>query len=155
MDSHYLWLKSLHLFGVMIFMGNIIVTGWWKYMADRTRNPQVIAFAQRQVTLTDYVFTATGAAIVLAAGWTAAAAQGLPPLFWLSWGLGLFTASGIIWAAILIPVQHRQAKMAREFEAGGIIPAEYWQLCRRWVIWGVIATVLPLINIYLMVVKPS
>jgi uncharacterized membrane protein len=154
LDHHYLWLKSLHLFGVMIFMGNIIVTGWWKYMADRTRNSQVIAFAQRQVTLTDYVFTASGAAIVLAAGWTAAASQGLPPSFWLSWGLGLFTASGIIWAAILIPVQHRQATMAREFEASGIIPAEYWHLCRRWVIWGVIATVLPLFNIYLMVVKP-
>lgn len=155
MDNSYLGWKSLHLFGAMIFMGNIIVTGWWKYMADRTRNSQVIAFAQRQVTLTDYVFTATGAAIVLAGGWMAAASQGLPPSFWLSWGLGLFTASGIIWAAILIPVQHRQARMAREFEVSGIIPVEYWRLCRLWVIWGVIATVLPLFNIYLMVVKPT
>jgi len=39
---------------VVAFLGNIIVTGWWKLMADRTRDPRVIAFAQRQVTTTDY-----------------------------------------------------------------------------------------------------
>ena len=35
----YLLLKSLHIFGVVIFLGNIIVTGWWKVMVDRTKNP--------------------------------------------------------------------------------------------------------------------
>ena len=29
-------------------------------MADRTRDPKIIAFAQRQVTLTDWVFTFGG-----------------------------------------------------------------------------------------------
>lgn len=60
MDSSYLTLKSLHLAGVAIFLGNIVVTGWWKAMADRTRDARIIAFAQRQVTLTDWVFTAEG-----------------------------------------------------------------------------------------------
>jgi uncharacterized membrane protein len=41
----YLLLKSLHILGVVLFLGNIIITGWWKAMADRTRNPVVIAFA--------------------------------------------------------------------------------------------------------------
>lgn len=53
MDNPYLLIKSLHLLGVILFVGNIIVTGWWKVMADRTGNPAIIAFAQRQVTLTD------------------------------------------------------------------------------------------------------
>jgi catechol 2,3-dioxygenase-like lactoylglutathione lyase family enzyme len=37
-------------------------------MADRTRDPTIIAFAQRQVTLTDFVFTAGGVALILATG---------------------------------------------------------------------------------------
>ncbi len=157
MDDSYLWLKTLHLFGVMIFMGNIIVTGWWKFMADRTRNPQVIAFAQRQVTLTDYVFTSGGAAILFAAGWGNAALHGMDVLQinWLSWGLWLFTASGVIWAAILIPTQMRQERMAREFAISGNIPPAYWGLCKRWNIWGTLATLLPLLNLYWMVLKPS
>lgn len=157
MGESYLWLKSLHLFGVMVFMGNIIVTGWWKFMADRTLNPQVIAFAQRQVTLTDYVFTAGGSAILLAAGWSNAAMHGMDvfQIRWLSWGLWLFSASGIIWLAILIPAQIRQERMAREFGVSGSIPPEYWRLCRRWNIWGAIAVLLPLMNLYWMVLKPA
>jgi uncharacterized membrane protein len=157
MDDSYLWLKTLHLFGVLLFMGNIIVTGWWKFMADRTRNPQVIAFAQHQVTLTDYVFTAGGAAILFAAGWGDAALHDMSVLqvHWLSWGLWLFSASGVIWVTVLIPTQRRQARMAREFFESGIIPPEYWRLCRNWNIWGAVATLLPLLNLYWMVFKPS
>ena len=157
MDDSYLWLKTLHVFGVVVFLGNIIVTAWWKLMADRTRNPQVIAFAQRQVTLTDYVFTAGGAAIILAAGWGNAALHGMDvfQIHWLSWGLWLFSATGLIWVAILIPIQVRQARMAREFSGTGTIPAEYWHLGRLWAIWGFILTLLPLIALCWMVMKPS
>ena len=52
----YLFLKTIHLVGVVIFVGNIVVTAWWKVMADLTRDPKIVAFAQRQVTLTAYAF---------------------------------------------------------------------------------------------------
>jgi uncharacterized membrane protein len=157
LDDSYLWLKLAHLLGVTLFMGNIIVTAWWKLMADRTRNPEVIAFAQRQVTLTDYVFTAGGAAILLAAGWGNAVLHGMDVLHvkWLSYGLWLFSATGIIWVAILLPVQMRQARMARRFAQDGHIPAEYWRLGKIWAIAGFIATLLPLANYFLMVLKPN
>ena len=41
----YLFLKGIHILGVILLLGNIIVTAWWKIMADRTRDPRVIAFA--------------------------------------------------------------------------------------------------------------
>lgn len=152
----YLWLKTLHLLGVVMFLGNIIITGWWKFMADRTRNPQIIAFAQHQVTLTDYVFTAGGAALLLAAGWGNAALHGMDifSMRWLSWGFCLFSISGLIWVAVLIPIQIRQARMARQFAQGSSIPETYWKLGKRWYVWGSIATVLPLLNLYWMVFKP-
>ena len=35
--------KVVHLAGVVIFVGNIIVTGIWKVMADRTQDPRIVA----------------------------------------------------------------------------------------------------------------
>lgn len=155
-SNSYLLLKSAHLLGVVMFLGNIIITGWWKFMADRTLNPQIIAFAQRQVTLTDFVFTAGGAALVMAAGWGNAALHGMEihSIRWLSWGFWLFNISGLIWVAILIPVQIKQAAMARVFASNNEIPDEYWALVKRWYLWGSIATLLPLFNLYWMVFKP-
>ncbi|WP_018986429.1 DUF2269 family protein [Methylophilus methylotrophus] len=156
MQNSYLWLKSLHLLGVVLFLGNIIVTGWWKAMADLTKNPVIIGFAQRQVTLTDYVFTAGGALILLVAGVVNVVVHGMPlSLTWLRWGLGLFVLSGLIWLFILIPTQIAQAKIAKTFVQGSVITDRYWLLCQRWYIWGLIATLLPLCNLYWMVFKTA
>ena len=156
MGNTYLVLKSAHIFGVILLLGNLIVTAWWKLMANRTKNPSIIAFAQRQVTLTDFVFTAPGALLAILAGdsmaynfigdsWS---------IEWLTWGRSLFIASGIIWISILIPTQIKQARLARNFANSKSIPDEYWKLSTRWNIFGTIAVVLPLINIYWMVFKP-
>jgi uncharacterized membrane protein len=152
----YLLLKSLHIFGVVIFLGNIIVTGWWKVMADRTKNPSIIAFAQRQVTLTDYIFTLGGVIIIVATGIGNATLHGMDyfAIKWLLWGYWLFIASGIIWVVILLPVQIKQAKMAKQFSETQQIPELYWKLERIWIIFGILATILPLANLYWMVFKP-
>jgi uncharacterized membrane protein len=50
---------------VVLFLGNFIITAWWKMMADRTHNPSLIAFAQRSVTVTDWLFTTGGSLVVL------------------------------------------------------------------------------------------
>lgn len=147
-------LKSLHLLGVVLFVGNIVVTGWWKVAADRTRNPVVVAFAQRQVILTDWVFTLGGAVLLGVGGVVNALRAGLPlTAGWTGLGHGLFLASGLVWGAILIPVQMRQHRMARGFSGGGDIPACYWRLGRVWLFWGAVATLLPLAAIPVMVWK--
>lgn len=154
MEAHQIY-KALHLFGAVIFLGNIIVTGWWKAQADRTRQPVVIAFAQRQVTLTDWMFTFGGALLAVAAGYADALSRGLPlDAPWLVWGQGLFLVSGLLWIGILMPVQVRQARLARGFAAGGPIPDAYWRLNRVAVATGITATLLPLANLYFMVFKP-
>ncbi len=148
--------KVVHLFGVIVFLGNIIVTGVWKVMADRTDDPQIIAFAQRLVTLTDWIFTAGGVALILvgAYGMALVGHLDLRATTWLFWGQTIFVASGVIWIAVLIPTQILQARQARAFASGGKIPDSYWRHGRRWAIWGAIATVIPLANLYFMVFKP-
>ncbi len=139
-----------------MFLGNIIVTAFWKAFADRTGEPRVIAFAQRLVTLTDWVFTAGGVLLILvgAYGMAFIAGLNLHGQTWLVWGQILFVASGVIWVLILIPTQIVQARQARAFTTGGAIPDRYWALNRRWMVWGIVATLLPLANLYFMIFKP-
>jgi len=117
MDNSYLLLKSVHIFGVILLLGNIIVTAWWKFMADKTRHPSVIAFAQRQVILTDFVFTAPGALMAILAGDYMAytSMTNTWNIQWLTWGRSLFIASGVIWITVLIPTQIKQSRLARSF----------------------------------------
>lgn len=151
----YLALKSLHILGVVLFVGNIVVTGWWKVMADRTRHPAIVAFAQRQVTLTDWIFTFGGSGLVVVGAYANVYLHDLPlDAPWLVWGQVMFFASGVLWVAILIPLQIRLARLARGFAGGGAIPDEYWRLNRVWLWVGILATVLPAANLYFMVFKP-
>jgi uncharacterized membrane protein len=152
----YTTFKSIHMLGIVLFLGNIIVTGLWKSFADRTQNPVVIGFAQRLVTVTDWVFTFGGVILLVIGGYGMANVAGLDlrSTSWLVLGQGIFLASGVIWVAILIPIQIRQARLAHDFENGGEIPALYWRLNRHWLFWGILATVIPLANLYVMVAKP-
>jgi uncharacterized membrane protein len=150
----YLILKSIHILGVIIFLGNIIVTGWWKVMANRTKNPIIIAFAQRQVILTDYIFTTGGVILILIGGLGNAMNMAFFELRWLLWGYGLFALSGLIWLLVLIPIQIKQAQMAKQFSETEVIPDSYWRLEKMWRIFGALAIILPLITIYWMVFKP-
>lgn len=170
MPESYLFFKMLHVLGVVLFLGNIIVTVWWKTMANRHGDPMVIAFAQRQVTLTDYIFTFSGVVLILIGantmfsttdsdttansfmswgGWL------FSDVYWVARGGLLFVISGIIWVAILIPIQVQQARMAKVFERGCDIPDKYWRLNTYWIFWGLLATFLPLLNLYLMIFKPQ
>jgi uncharacterized membrane protein len=82
-------------------------------MADRTDNPRIIAYAQRLVTLTDWIFTAGGGAflVVGAYGMAFVAGLDLQGTTWLVWGQALLAISGLIWVFILIPTQlHRLDK---------------------------------------------
>ena len=157
MNQTYLVLKCIHILGVVLFLGNIIVTAWWKTMADMNGDPKIVGFAQRQVTLTDFVFTGGGVLLIIVGGVgnTTRFHMDLVHTHWLYWGRWLFTASGLIWVFVLIPVQIMQARIARGFESGGPIPIRYWRLGRIWMTFGVTATLLPLANLYWMVFKPS
>ena len=73
--------------------------------------------------------------------------------YWLRWGIGLFIASGIVWIAVLVPTQIAQMRLARGFAAGSDIPDAYWKLARHWNLFGAVATALPFLNLYWMVVK--
>jgi uncharacterized membrane protein len=154
--SHEAWL-ALHILGVILFLGNIVVTAVWKTLADRTRSPHVVAFSQRLVTVTDIGFTATGVVLIVVSGHVMAEDYGgvFSGPTWLTVGWSLFLASGVIWVGALVPIEVMQARLARLFRDQATIPDRYWRLSALWSLFGTVATVLPLLNLYFMVFKPD
>lgn len=149
-------LKFLHVLGVVLLVGNVTITAFWKVFADRTDDARIVGYAQHLVTLCDWVFTLGGIALIIVGGYGMAAINHLH-IFeerWLILGQILFLVSGLIWVVLLIPYQIRQGRQARDFHKNGTIPLSYWRDARLWLIWGIIATVPLVAAIYVMVTKP-
>lgn len=155
-SGNYQLYKLIHIVGGIILLGNIIVTAVWKTLADVTKEPKIVAYAQRLVTITDFAFTLVGVFLVLVTGYILAENfGGVSGQSWLIKALSLFSASAVIWIVILIPVQVMQSRMASAFQNGGTIPQRYWVLSRIWAIVGSIAVILPFTVLYFMVFKPQ
>ena len=148
--------KTLHVIGVVILVGNVTATSIWKVFADRTGNVHVMAFAQRLVTITDWLLTVPGIVLIMVGGFGSTWAAGVSPFgsSWLRFSELLFVLAGVIWLAVLVPIQMRQARSARGFVVSGIVPGEYRRDARRWLWWGISATVMLLGAVVLMVAKP-
>lgn len=147
--------KFLHVVGVVVLVGNVTITAFWKAFSDMTRDPKIVAHAQRGVTVSDFIFTVIGIVLVMVGGYGAAIVKEIPLFssFWLVAGQILFAVSGTMWLGILIPIQIRQARLARSFADSDQIPERYWRDARSWLIWGIIATVPLVAAIFVMVVK--
>ena len=146
--------KFLHLTGVVMLMGNITVTAIWKYFADRTGQPEVLSFAQKLVTYTDWSMTLWGAVLIMGGGYFMVFfAQWPLTLYWLLASQLLFLVAGLIWLFLLVPIQVRQARLARSF-AGSDVGDEYRKLSRQWLMWGLISTLPLLAATWLMLAKP-
>jgi uncharacterized membrane protein len=147
--------KFLHVTGIAMLMGNITVTAIWKFFADRDGRPEVLGFAQKLVTYTDWSMTFWGVVLIMGSGYYMAIYARIPLLEgWLLWSQALFVAAGLIWLFLLVPIQIKQAKLALAFDSDDVGDA-YRGLSRRWIIWGLISTV-PLIGAtWLMIAKPG
>lgn len=152
----YFLFKIIHILGVIILVGNVTVTFIWKVHADATRDPAVVAFAQRLVTWTDLAFTACGAVLVVVGGYGMIVIGELDPVgvSWLLWSQIWFYGIGLVWLLVLVPLQIVQARQARAFSVSGTIPASYWRLCWYWNLVGIASTVPFVYVLWLMVVRP-
>ncbi len=152
----YLALKTVHLMGVVLFLGNLIVSAYWKIRADQTRDLRFIAFAYKEVVRSDYYFTIPGASLILGGGCGMVWFIGYPffQLPWLFLSAILLLTSGLIWATVLAPCQRKMLRLAEEGLATGRLDPRLDRLSRVWYLVGSAATVLPLIAGFLMITQP-
>ena len=154
----YLILKLLHVFAVILFLGNIITGLFWKAHTDRTRDPRMIAHTIEGIIRSDRWFTLPGTFAIILAGVAAAIVGRLPLLGtgWILWSIVLFGLSGLAFSFQVAPLQRKLAALARAgMERGELNWASYHALSRRWELWGLFATLTPLAAVVLMVLKPA
>lgn len=149
-----LWL-TVHLIGVVLMVGNIITAAFWKIRADLTKNTVEIHSAVKNVLLADYIFTIPGLLLIIVSGSIMAARSGMPMsgFNWLMLSLILLVVTGIIWAGILIPLQLKMIQYSAECIENGTISKAYQDASRSWAVCGIIATLMPLVTLYLMITK--
>ncbi|WP_353138037.1 DUF2269 family protein [Limnohabitans sp.] len=145
-------LKLIHLVCACLFVGNVIVSGIWALLAERTRNHAIIQFSNRMVLITDVLFTLLGSLGIVWTGHGLAqnysGGEGHP---WIQWSYLLLSFSGAIWLFVLVPIQLKQRALLKKSDT---VCADYWRLSRIWQIAGAIATLVPLPIVYFMVTKP-
>lgn len=153
----YFAVKFVHVLGVVLFLGNIIVSAVWKTQADRTGNPVVIAFACRLVNMTDLLFTALGSALIVIGGIGLFHATGISisDSPHLTIGIGLFGMAAMLWVTGLLPLQIYMSKLAAKTVSAGEteMPVKYERSRKLWNIIGGIAVLLPLGALYFMIFR--
>ena len=146
-------LKIIHVLCACLFVGNVVVSGVWAAVAERTRDHTIISFSNRMVLLTDVVFTLGGSVGVVATGYLMAHRWGGESAHpWIQWSYILFGLSGLIWLLVLLPLQLRQRQILRQTTR---ITPQYLRLSRLWQAWGAVATLLPLPIFYFMITKST
>lgn len=150
-------LVFFHVFGAILFMGNIVVSAMWMALAKRTRNAHVLHFASQSVARADKMFTVPGVLLILVPGLlTVGPWGGFPGTSWAELALALFVLSGLIWLVVLLPIQKRMVRLSKEaVESNAALDESFYRTVAQWNMWGGIATLLPLVTLYLMVYKPK
>jgi uncharacterized membrane protein len=150
----YASFKVVHILAVVMFLGNITTGLFWKRHADRTRDARIVAHTLAGIIASDRLFTMPGVIVIVLAGVGAAMIGGLPLLRtgWIFWALVLFTISGIVFGARVVPLQRHMAHLM----GAGETPdwAQYHRLSRAWEFWGAVALLAPVGALLLMVMKP-
>jgi uncharacterized membrane protein len=150
----YQWHKLLHILGAILLGGNIIITGVWMFMAERTSNSDVMRFAARMVNWADVFFTVPGIFLLITNGNILSERWG--GVFQVSWivaSLVLFAFSGIVWMGLLLRYQNSLITLS-ESTRGEKDPRRFFTVLHKWYFWGAVATVLPLASLVLMLLKP-
>jgi uncharacterized membrane protein len=146
------FLKSLHVASAVLWLGNFVVTGIWSLRAFATKESVLRRFAVREILFTDLIFTFVMGGAVTMSGLGLAGIEGVAAwgTFWTRTALLTAIGSGVLWLAILLPLELRMRTLAATGRAeGDLMRAFVW-----WNIGGWAITVALFAVIYLMVAKP-
>lgn len=142
--------KVLHILGVVLFMGNMIVGPFWFLYAFYSKNKELLLFANKLLQLTDICLTIPGLFVTVINGlFLADFMGGTAEVPWLYYSVILLIIMGII----SIPLIYFQEKM---YECIDKEPENRLGIKKYLYAWSFIGTAVmipPSIVFYLMIVK--
>ncbi|MCA2989201.1 DUF2269 family protein [Gemmatimonas sp.] len=146
------FLKTAHVLGAIVFVGNVIVTGVWTAIFWRARHTHDFRRAARAIVITDWWFTVGGGALLTVSGITLALQRGLPlwGTPWIRQAIVALTLSTVLWVVVLVPAQRRMVQ-----HTGGANDESLVRAYGRWSVWGWTATAPLVYAVWCMVAKPG
>ncbi len=149
--------RGLHLLGMVLLLGNSISGAAWLAQADASKSLTQLHFSLKSINRLDVWMTAPAAVLIVVNGAALAVLHGgvLKPR-WLQLGVGLFVGAGLLWGAVLVPMQIGLEKACRQalLHGDSTPPALLRRrLVRYFVSGGVVGTLL-IAALWVMVLKP-
>jgi uncharacterized membrane protein len=155
MDA-FLLIKTLHIIGATVLFGTGAGIAFFMLMANRTKDPALIAHVAGTVVVADLLFTASAVVVQPLTGLALAGFEGRPLTHgWIGLSLILYLVTGAFWLPVVF-IQLRMRDLARTAAAqSAALPALYHRLYRVWFAFGFPAFAAVLGIIWLMVAKPK
>ena len=149
------FLRWLHVIGATVLLGTGAGIAFFMFMANRTRDPALIAHTASIVVMADMVFTASAVIVQPISGVLLAQQMGWPlTQGWLMLSIALYLVTGLCWLPVVwIQIQLRNIARAAA-KNGEPLPARYHRLYRVWFVLGIPAFLSVLAIIWLMLRKP-
>ena len=150
-------LLAIHIVSAVVFMGNTITAAFWKVRADRSGSTEAMANVSRSLLMADLVFTGPGLAGLLVTGFWMVNLTGWDRFQepWLGISVVLLVVTAVIWGAGLLPLQFRMARLARLQASNISSDPAYRRSSKIWSMLGGLATLMPILILFLMVLKPG
>ncbi len=150
------FLRWLHVIGAAVLLGTGAGIAFFMFMANRTRDPALIAHTAGVVVVADMVFTASAVIVQPISGVLLAQQIGWPlTQGWLLLSIVLYLVTGLCWLPV-VWIQIQLRNIAREAASKGeSLPMRYHQLYRVWFVLGIPAFLSVLAIIWLMLRKPA
>lgn len=149
-------LRFLHVIGATVLLGTGAGIAFFMVVANRSRDPALIAHVAGTVVVADWLFTATAVVAQPVTGTLLALEVGWPLTTpWIAWSLLLYLVTGAFWLPV-VWIQKQLRDMARAAAGDGTpLPARYHSLYRIWFAFGFPAFAAVLAIMWLMLTRPD
>lgn len=146
----YPWHKLLHLIGVVMFAGNLIVGPIWVVFAFYSQDIHLLKFALKLLVVTDLVLTLPGLDLTVINGLVMASALGgISTQPWLTLTAKLLIAMWLLSLPVLVIQEKLSHAVQHSDTFNAAIKTQFYQ----WGLWGTLVSFPPLLIFGLMVLK--
>jgi uncharacterized membrane protein len=151
----YFIVKYLHVLGAVVILGTGIGIAFFMLMAHQSRDVAFIARTAATAVIADMLFTLTAVVLQPLTGGLLMALSGTTfaeP--WLVSSLALYAVAGLFWIPVIF-MQIEMRDLARKAHARQQpLPPRYFELFRRWFLFGIPGFGSVMIILWLMIARP-
>lgn len=149
-------LLFFHILGVVLLLGNVLISIFWKFKSDSTKDLKIIAHTHKEIRRADRIFSHIGIILILITGlglWHVDKIK-ISQTRWPLWELILFVIATILWGAVIVPTEKKLTSLSEKSLTEGNVDPALIRLSKKWYNTATIFVALIVIILILMVYRP-